>query len=324
MSVGMVVLFAAACGGASTARVPPGAIAPPFLLAAPQATATPVPGAAFFIPVPAEETQRTRLLPPASAQPPRQSVDTAPPTLSARAAVVIDEASGAVLFAKDAHLRLAPASLTKIATAAVALEQGDLDQPVDVTIDSTAMRGSSVMGLLPGDRFTLRDLLYGLMLPSGNDAALAIGRAISGSDGAFVQQMNLLAARLGLQDTHFVNAHGLSARGHLTSAYDLAILARYAMSVPGFAAIVATPAWEANGSRTIELTNVNTMLGSYPGADGVKTGFTNQAGKTLVASATRDGHRLYAVVLNAPDRDKDGAALLDWAFASFTWGGSDT
>lgn len=241
------------------------------------------------------------------------------PALSASAAVVLDEASGAVVFEQDAHRRLAPASLTKVAAAMVVLESGlDVDTLVTTDVDSTLMYGSSVMGLEPGDQFTVRDLLYGLMLPSGNDAALALGRAVAGSDDAFVAMMNDLVERLGLEDTHFTNPHGLGSRDHYSSAYDLAVLSRYAMTNPTFAEIVRTPSWIAMGSRTIELPNVNPFL-AYPDADGLKTGYTNRAGKTLIASAMREGHRLYAVLLNAPDRDGDAWALMDWAFNNSTW-----
>ena len=183
------------------------------------------------------------------------------------------------------------------------------------------MRGSTVMGLLPGDRFPLRDLLYGLMLPSGNDAALAIGRHVAGTDEAFVGQMNGLLLRLGLADSHFANPHGLGGLDHMTSAYDLAMLSRYGMSLPGFREISTAPFWVAQGSRRIPLGNVNAFLYSYAGADGVKTGYTRRAGPTLASSATRDGHRLFAVILNSPSREDDARRLLDWAFTNFDWTG---
>jgi D-alanyl-D-alanine carboxypeptidase len=244
----------------------------------------------------------------------------AAPEVSALAAVVIDEASQAVLYDKDAHAALPPASLTKIATLIVALERSqDLDAWVETDVDSSAMRGSTVMGLLPGDQFSLRDLLYGLMLPSGNDAALAIGRHVSGSDVGFVAEMNSLLKRFGLSDSNFANPHGLGNTNHNASAYDLAMLARYGMSLPDFREIVKAPRWNANGSRQISYANINTFLFNYPGADGVKTGYTRRAGPTLVASATRNGHRLYAVVLNAQSRDLDASRLLSWAFANHVW-----
>ncbi|MGE3986248.1 MAG: D-alanyl-D-alanine carboxypeptidase family protein, partial [Dehalococcoidia bacterium] len=132
-----------------------------------------------------------------------------PPEIAAIAAVIVDEASGAVLYDKNAHMSAAPASLTKIATLVLALEDGRLDEVVETDVDSASMRGSTIMGLEPGDRFSLRDLLYGMMLPSGNDAALAVGRFVAGNDEAFVKKMNLLMRRLGLTETTWTNPHGL-------------------------------------------------------------------------------------------------------------------
>lgn len=247
---------------------------------------------------------------------PLTAATTLAPAVEAKAAVVIDGTTGMVLSQQDAHLALPPASLTKMVTAILAIEEGDLDAWVKTEVDSRQMPGSSLMGLLPGDCFRLRDLVYGLMLPSGNDAALAIARYVAGSDQAFVERMNGLMTRLGLKDSHFVNPHGLDAAGHTASAYDLAMVARYAMALPFFAQVVSTPQWSANGSRTINLPNVNGFLMSYSGADGVKTGFTDAAGRTLVASATRDGRRVFVALLNAPDRYGDAGKLLDWAFQS--------
>ncbi len=296
----------------------------PALVASPAATATPaaevekqsdppplavavVPAAPVF---PAPE-------PWAAAPVQRNSVPA--PAVAGLAAVLVDEASGAVLYDKGARVALPPASLTKIATAILALEHGDLDAWVDIDVDSSAMRGSTVMGILPGDRFRLRDLLYGLMLPSGNDAALAIGRFVAGSDFAFVDQMNALLTRLGLRDSHFANPHGLGNRDHVTSAYDLAMLSRYAMTLPGFKEIVNTPYYSARGSRALSFANINTFLGYYGGADGIKTGYTRSAGSTLAASASRNGHRLYVVVLNSSVRNEDARLLLNWAYTNFTW-----
>ncbi len=242
-----------------------------------------------------------------------------PPEVSALSAIVIDEASGAVLYEKDAHRRLPPASLTKIASAIIALRDGDPSAWVWVDVDHRDMPGSSVMGLESGDVFSQRDLLYGMMLPSGNDAALALARAIAGSDEAFVGRMNALSWNLGLRDTRFANPHGLDAREHFSSAYDLAMLARYAMTYREFAQVVSTRRWTASGSREIAVRNINGFLYSYSGADGVKTGFTEEAGRTSVASASVDGRRVYAVVMNAAARDSDTLALMSWAFANFRW-----
>jgi D-alanyl-D-alanine carboxypeptidase len=244
----------------------------------------------------------------------------AAPANRAVAAVLVDEPSGAVLYDKNAHQQLPPASLTKIVTLILALEHGGLDEWVDVDVDSRTMRGSTVMGLIPGDRFTLRDLLYGLMLPSGNDAAVAIGRYLAGSDAAFVDQMNLLSRRLGLTDSLFANPHGLGGGAtHYTSAYDLAMFSRYGMTLPGFREISTAPYWKAQGNRTIELANITGFLRMYRGADFGKTGYTRNAGSTLAAGAWRDGHRLFAVILNSPSREADAIGLLDWAFNNYSW-----
>src|SRR3546814_276269 len=182
------------------------------------------------------------------------------------------------------------------------------------------MPGSSVMGVIPGGCFTLRDLLYGLMLPSGNDAALAIARYQAGSDEAFVHEMNTLTERLGLTNTHYTDPHGLGSEQHHSSAYDIAMLSRYAMTqLPMFREIVQTPTWTAHGDRELSMRNVNSFLSQFEGGDGVKTGYTEAAGRTLSASATRDGHRVYAVILNDNNRYATAGALIDWAFENYTW-----
>lgn len=279
---------------------------PPLPLAGPPALGPLVP-AANIVPAP-------------WASPPVAAKVITPPTTNALAALVLDGSSGAVMYEKNGHLAVPPASLTKIVTAILTVEAKNLDSWVTVNVDSRVMYGSSVMGLVPGDCFKVRDLLYGLMLPSGNDAALALGRFEAGSDDAFVTQMNALVKRLNLTDSHFVNPHGLTAPGHVASAYDLALLARYAMTLPDITAVVGTQNWTAQGSRTIPLSNVNTFLPIYPGADGVKTGFTEEAGRTLVASVTKNGRRVFVVILNSTNRDGDAKSLFDWAFSTYIWG----
>ncbi len=258
-------------------------------------------------------------LPAFNAAPPKFVGPAAAPAITAKAAVVIDEASGAILYGKDPHVALPPASLTKIATAIVAIEGTELTSWVASNVDSRTMIGSSVVGLVPGDCFKVSDLLYGLMLPSGNDAALAIARYQAGTDDAFVQQMNTLVARLGLKDSHFTDPDGLGSPQHVMSAYDIAMLARYGMTLSSFKNVVNTPAWTASGGRPLSMLNVNQFLKSYPGADGIKTGFTDEAGSTLAVSATRNGHRVYAVFLNDDNRYTDAKAMMDWAFANHTW-----
>ena len=250
---------------------------------------------------------------------PVRTGDAPPPVPAGRAAIAVDEASGTVLYDQYGHVPLPPASLTKILTAIVALENADIDSWAQSDIESTEMAGSSVMGVHRGEWFTVRDLLYGLMLPSGNDAAIVLGRKVAGSDAAFVDMMNQFVANLGLKESSYRNPHGLTASGHVSSAYDLAMLSRYAMQNPRFAEIVRTPTWTTSGSRAFTMGNVNSFLYTYPGADGIKTGFTWAAGPTLVASAVRDGKRVYVVVLNSQQKDLDAQAILDWVFANYTW-----
>ena len=262
----------------------------------------------------------TRLpIPPAEAAAPTLLTAVPPPDIAAAGAIVIDDASGAVLFERGGHAALPPASLTKIATAILAIEGSDIHRWARSGIDARNLVGSSVMGLREGDCFLVQDLLYGLMLESGNDAAIVLAEHQAGSVGAFVSQMNTLLLRLGLNDSHFSDPHGLGDDEHLASPHDLAMLARYAMRLPGFADIVGTKARTVEGSRTIQLSNLNRFLDRYEGADGVKTGFTEEAGRTLVASASRDGHRLYAVLLDDDFRFTDAEKLFDWAFANYDW-----
>ena len=179
----------------------------------------------------------------------------------------------------------------------------------------TTLRASTVMGVQPGEHVTVRDLLYGLMLPSGNDAAVALAWHVDGSEQAFVARMNARARALGLRDTSFVNPHGLdfqSWAGGYTSAYDLAVMTRAALENGTFRQIVATRTWTARTDRNVYLLQTqNGLLGAYPGADGVKIGWTRRAGQTMVASAARDGHRLIAVVLGSTNRTGDARRLLD-------------
>ena len=241
------------------------------------------------------------------------------PNATAAAVVVLDEASGAVLYQKNGRDRLPPASLTKIATAIVAIEGMEPSVAITTDVDSRLMADSSVLGLIPGDCFASGDLLYGLLLPSGNDVAVAIARYQGGTELAFVQQMNTLVRRLGLTDTMFTDPHGLGSPIHRSSAYDIAMLARYGMSLPRFREVVKTASYTARGVRNLSMLNTNALLSSYPSADGVKTGFTDDAGRTLVVSATKNGKRLYVVLLNDPNRDTDARALLDWAFVNHVW-----
>ena len=261
------------------------------------------------------------LVPPPAGVPPKQRTAVAPPKIAARSAIVIDDATGAVLYEYNGRVRIPPASLTKIATAALAIDRGKLDDWVTVDFDDAdpELWDASMTGLERGDRFKLRDLIYGMLLPSGADASIAVGRAISGSDAVFVKELNAFMESLGLYDTHFVDPHGVGGPTHLSTAYDMAMVSRYALRQPLFAQVARTPAWKAVGSRIIDLYNTNSWTFGYEGGDGVKSGFTEEAGATLSASATRNGHRVIVVVLDSSRRNPDTTVLMDWAFETFCW-----
>lgn len=237
--------------------------------------------------------------------------------LSAKSAVVIEAETGTVLYEKDMNTHRAMASTTKIMTAILTIEAGDLDR--EFTVDSYAImvEGTS-MGLREGDRVSRRDLLYGILLPSGNDAANAAAVSVSGSIPAFVDKMNEKAQALGLSDTHFATPSGLDADGHYTSAYDLARLTAYAMKNELFREIVSSrykTLEYGNPPYSRTLYNSNKMLTRYEGAVGVKTGFTDNARRCLVSAAVRDGVMLIAVTLNDPDDWNDHEKLLNYGFS---------
>ena len=249
------------------------------------------------------------------------SLGVSPPPAEAAAAVIMDEASGALLYEVNPHLRLPPASLTKIATAVVTLETLDTSRIVDSAADPVQewLEDASAMGLQPGDQFSVMELLYGLMLKSGNDAAKELARTAAGSESAFVARMNALATRLGLRDTRFTDVHGLGGPDHYSSAYDLALLARYAMTLPEFREVVGTESRTAQGSRPIDLYNHNPLLNYTPGVTGVKVGYTEEAGNTFVVSVEREGRRIIIVLLNAPNLAFDAIDLIEWTYANHAW-----
>lgn len=234
------------------------------------------------------------------------------PRLSAESALLMDWETGEVLFAKQPFARRAPASTTKILTALLALERGDPKAAVAVSLRAAGTPGSS-MHIRAGERYTLHDLLQGLLLRSGNDAAVAIAEHLAGSVDAFAAWMNARSRAVGAGQSHWVNPHGLDHPQHYTTAYDLALITRQAMAHPVFAAMVSQRARELSFEllgRQGLLTNTNRLLWTFEGADGVKTGTTSAAGACLVASATRTGQRLIAVVLHSRNRWADAAALL--------------
>lgn len=264
--------------------------------------------------------------PPALAAPPSypaRAEVTPGPTLTADAAVLIDGRTGRVLWGKNADEARAPASTTKMMTALVALEIGRPNEEIVVGGAAAATPGSSA-GLRAGDRYTLDALLRGLLLRSGNDAAAAIATHLAGSEAAFADLMNARAHALGLRSTHFVNPHGLTAPFHYSSARDLALIARAGLAVPAFAQLVGSAEAEMRGYDALrreirrELRSTNRLLFTYAWVDGVKTGTTSAAGNCLVASGTRGGFRLIAVVLHSDDRWGDAVRLLQWGYTHFT------
>jgi serine-type D-Ala-D-Ala carboxypeptidase (penicillin-binding protein 5/6) len=278
-----------------------------------------VPGVAPAWPPTPTATESDAPTPPVPA-PPRRIDAAPPPPVSARYAAILDEASGELLYGQDERTRVAPASLTKMITTLVALErEPGLERRIPVTISGSAMAardGSSIMGLEPGRQVSVATLLYGMMLPSGNDAAEQIAVSLAGSREKYVDWMNAAAGELGLQDTHFVNPSGMDAPGHYSSAYDLALLGRAAMRNETFRELAAAPSYAGDG---YQLRNLNRLIGAYPGADGVKIGLTRAAGRTIVASATHDGHRVFVSLLKSQDTPGDSATLFDWVWRTFSW-----
>jgi serine-type D-Ala-D-Ala carboxypeptidase (penicillin-binding protein 5/6) len=249
-----------------------------------------------------------------------------PPHIQATAAFVIDGDTNALYYAFHANDEHAMASCTKIMTALLAVQHGTLSQTVTIGQDAASYVNSynSYMGLSAGEKLTLGDLLYGLLLPSGNDAAIAIADAIGGNEAHFVAMMNQEAQALGLTHTHFANPHGLDAPGHYTSARDLAELSMVALRNPIIAQIAATGQHDIPHTSTHKaytLYNYNSLVGSgrspYPGAVGLKPGNTGNAGWCEAFAARRDGHLIIGVVLGDPtwsQRNVDMHALLDWGF----------
>ncbi|MCI7809891.1 D-alanyl-D-alanine carboxypeptidase [bacterium] len=233
--------------------------------------------------------------------------------VSARRAYVLDAVSGRVLYEKNPDERSLIASTTKIMTALIVCEQCNVLDRMRIPREAVGIEGSS-MYLKEGEILTLQELLYGLMLASGNDAAVALAIYCGGTVEGFAELMNDKARNLGLSGTHFENPNGLDSPGHYSTARDLAKLASYAMENPIFARTVSAKNVKA-GERY--LTNHNKLLWRVDGADGVKTGYTKAAGRILVSSATRDGRRIIAVTIDDPDDWRDHEALLEEGFSRY-------
>ncbi len=240
------------------------------------------------------------------------------PGTSAQSSVLLEANERKVLCAKNADAKMAMASTTKIMTALVAVEHCPVSKEITVAPDAVGVEGSSVY-LFAGEVLTLSDLLYSLLLASANDAAAAIAIEIGGSIEGFCELMNAKARELGLTSTNFTNPHGLYDEEHYTTAHELAIITAEALSNDTLRNIFATKKITVTPPRgnARVLVNHNKMLSLYPGAIGVKTGFTKKSGRCLVSAAERDGLTLICVTLNAPDDWRDHTALLDWGFDSF-------
>lgn len=241
--------------------------------------------------------------------------------VNASAAILIDVNSNQVLAEREAHQRRPMASLTKVMTAALVLE---FTQPGSIiTIPAEAMADlpgdSAVMGISKGEKYTIKELLYGLLLPSGNDAAQALAIAVAGNQARFVELMNAKAAQLGMRDTHFDNPSGLDSPTHYSTPYDLAILTHYAQTFDLFNEVVGTAekllAYSEN-HKYLDLVNANPFISMYPGATGVKPGTTGNAGNCLIASATQNGRTFIGVLLNTPGRNTNMIKLFNLGYNS--------
>lgn len=233
--------------------------------------------------------------------------------LSAHSAIVLCADTGDVIFEQNADERMLIASITKIMTAIVVIENADLDAQIVIKPEWSAIEGSS-MYANPGQSYTVRELLYGMMLNSGNDAAEALACTVCGDESTFVEKMNETASRLGMENSSFRNPHGLDEDGHYSTARDMARLTAYCMENDDFRDIASTNCAVIKG---VTYYNHNRLLREYEGCIGVKTGYTMAAGRTLVSCAERNGMRLVCVTLSAPDDWNDHKYLLDKAFSDY-------
>jgi len=245
--------------------------------------------------------------------------EAAMPDVQLKAGALVTQ-DGRVLWSRHADDRRAIASITKIMTAVIALERSEPDALVTIPRDSSQV-GESTSFLRVGEKLPMSEMLEALLVKSGNDAAFAIATHVAGDERAFVELMNTKSQELGLAGTAFSNSHGLDAPGHRSSAVDLAVLARYAMTIPEFRDVVSQKSAQIGaGKRAEKIENTNLLIGNYAGANGVKTGWTDDAGYCVIESAQREGVELYAVVLGAPSemqRFRDAKALLDFGFAHY-------
>lgn len=265
-------------------------------------------------PVYGDDEQETKMLKPVISDKVVQGKKA--PVVNALAAVVMEASSGRVLYSKNAAVKRSIASTTKIMTAIVALENGDMEDTVTISRRAAGI-GGSTLGLREGQEFTLRELLYAMLMISANDAAIAVAEHIGVTVENFADMMNKKARSIGAADSHFVTPHGLDASDQYSTAYDMAIITRYAIKNPVFAEIVATSDSYIPG---FSLYNTNELLGVYPGVDGVKTGYTGKAGRCLITTAQKDGMRIISVVFGSPTRSARANAtktLLDYSYENY-------
>ena len=250
--------------------------------------------------------------------------DNMPLPLSSASALLMEKETGTVLLQQNAHQKLEPASVTKVMTLLLVMEAVDsgrlsLDEPVPVSAHAAGMGGSQVY-LKEGERLSVSDLIKCVAVVSGNDCAVALAERLSGSESAFVEQMNQKAQALGMEDTHFVNCTGLPAPGHLTSAYDIALMSRQLLLHHPDIRQYTTIWTDSIRNGAFGLTNTNRLIRFYDGATGLKTGFTASAQYCMSAAAQRNGMELIAVVMKAPttaQRFQDASCLLDYGFANY-------
>ncbi len=239
------------------------------------------------------------------------------PNVSAASAALIVADTGELVFGKNEHEKRSMASTTKIMTALLTLRLADSDEEITVSREMAAVEGSS-MGLLPSDKVTYHDLVYGMLLASGNDAANTAAISIAGSTEKFAELMNKTAAEIGMENTNFVTPSGLDAENHYSTAFDMALLGREAIQNPDFLAACSSAQAKlcyGNEPYTRYLSNHNRLLKSFDGAVGIKTGFTKKSGRCLVSAAERNGVMLVCTTLNAPNDWEDHRKLLEYGFA---------
>ncbi len=253
---------------------------------------------------------------------PMLKADALAPDIKAKAALLMDVSTGIILYEKNADEALPMASLTKIMTAMLILENHDLDEVVEVQSNFSELEGVKI-GLHRGETMTIHNLLKALLIRSAGDAAMALAEYHSGSVENFVEEMNQRALDLDLYKTHFANPVGLDDVGHSASAKDLAVLSRYAMRLPAFRDIVKmsqATIESANGQFSYSFDSTNKLFGSYLNILGIKTGTTDEAGESLINLAKNDnGNEVIAVLLNSPDRFQENKSMIDWAFRNYLW-----